>query len=232
MKEKELHLERYIDALSNELLDLNTICHILRFLYNKKDILNEYNIAPCFFGTIESAIFTKFILWTYKLFDTEHYKKERCLFGLLNFCETNLKLFEKENLIERCKGREISLDDRKNLSHKEIDDFKNELLQLKIMKSIKIRRDKYHGHFDKNYFFLDKRSMIDDEAPLLWNEIEVMLDLSERIINTITHKYKAESKIFKFMNVNDVEVVFDILKEHNEKLKQEAIDAGVYTIDR
>jgi hypothetical protein len=51
-----------------------------------------------------------------------------------------------------------------------------ELLKtLRCLKSFRIRRDKFHAHFDKDYFF--DRERLTDEAPINWGDLEKVVEV-------------------------------------------------------
>lgn len=149
------------------------------------DHLQEINLAPAFFHTVEDSLFTTIVLWADKLFDE---KGERGLFNFLTFIEYNQKWMTTEEL-KRRRGYPDGhwmLQERVPITAKSIEEDREKIRSLEILKSIRIRRDKFHGHFDKDYFF--DRSRLQDEAPMHW----VDLDEAAKIMGTMLNDYSAD----------------------------------------
>jgi Ribosomal protein L11 methyltransferase (PrmA) len=58
------------------------------------------------------------------------------------------------------------------------------------LKSFRLRRDKFHAHFDKRYF-LD-RSKIAEDAPLKWSDLDHAMELLKDTLNKYSAAYDSE----------------------------------------
>lgn len=54
----------------------------------------------------------------------------------------------------------------------------------------RLRRDKFHAHFDKRYFF--DRSRIAVDAPLKWSDLDQAMELLKDILNRYSSAYDGE----------------------------------------
>jgi hypothetical protein len=166
-----------------------------------KDHLAELNLAPGFFRTTESALFTLIVMWADKLLD-EH--AERGLFNFLTFVEYNRKWLSPKQL-QRRRGYPDDhwmLEDRKSITLKQINADREAIRALPCLQSFKIRRDKFHGHFDKEYFFDRKR--LSAEAPLKWDDLEQAGDLMGRILNDYSVDFDGNAYSWSTLNIDDL----------------------------
>ena len=168
--EFERQFEMYRESLRHEVHCFRDSASVFRQISDRtQDHLSEINLAPGFFHVVEDALFTTIVLWADKLFDE---RGERGLFNFLAFVEHNRNWLSIEEL-QRRKGYP---DDHWMLkgcipiTAKSIDADRQKIRALAALRSIKIRRDKFHGHFDKEYFF--DRSRLHAEAPITWTELD------------------------------------------------------------
>jgi hypothetical protein len=152
-EEFEQHFSDYRKYLREETHRFRDCVAIYRQIQERKtDQLEVINQAPAFFGVVEGALFTSIVLWGDKLFDE---RGERGLFNFLTFVEYNRKWLTTAELQLR-KGYPDDhwmLDGRIPITAESIEQDRQKISSLEALKSFRIRRDKFHGHFDKEYFF-------------------------------------------------------------------------------
>lgn len=165
------------------------------------DHLREINLAPAFFHTVEDSLFTTIVLWADKLFDE---KGERGLFNFLTFIEYNREWMTTAEL-KRRKGypdRHWMLQDRVPITAKSIEEDREKIRSLTALKSIRIRRDKFHGHFDKDYFF--DRARFQDEAPIRWMDLDEATKVMGTMLNDYSVDFDGETFAWETMNIDDL----------------------------
>ncbi len=173
------------------------------------------NIAPAFFQTILNSLFTCIINWTHNLFST---KSERGLFNFLVFIENNLALLSIEELKRRNQYPDNHwMLEREQISYKTIKSHRDQIDSISSLDSVKTRRDKFHAHFDKDYFF--ERNKISEDAPITWEDLEKIKETMKDIINTYSAAYDGNVYDLQVVNSYDIDNVLDILHEYNENLK-------------
>jgi hypothetical protein len=165
------------------------------------DYLAEMNLAPGFFSTADSALFTLIVLWADKLLD-EH--AERGMFNFLTFVEYNRKWLSPKQLQRRRQYPDDHwmLEGRKAVTLKQIDGDRAKINDLPCLKSFKIRRDKFHGHFDKEYFF--DRAKLSADAPLKWEDLEAAGELMGRMLNDYSVDFDGSSYSWNTLNIDDL----------------------------
>ncbi|MBA3593292.1 MAG: hypothetical protein H0W47_05780 [Polaromonas sp.] len=169
-----------------------------------KDHLAELNLAPAFFRTIEGALFTTIVLWADKLFDE---RGERGLFNFLTFVEYNREWLTTKEL-QRRRGYPDDhwmLQNRIPITLESIEEDRSKIRSLSALKSIRIRRDKFHGHFDKDYFF--DRARLQNEAPIRWQELDDAAEVMGNVINDYSVDFDGNMFSWKTMNVADLGVL-------------------------
>lgn len=166
-----------------------------------KDYLPELNLAPAFFRTVEDALFTTIVLWADKLFDE---KGERGLFNFLAFVEYNRKWMTSKELQRRRNYPDDHwmLQNRAPITAESIEEDRRKIRSLSALKSIRIRRDKFHGHFDKDYFF--DRSKLKQEAPLEWKDLDEAAEVMGDMLNEYSADFDGELFSWKTMNIADL----------------------------
>jgi len=166
-----------------------------------KDYLPELNLAPAFFSTAEDALFTMIVLWADKLFDE---KGERGLFSFLTFIEYNRKWMTPEELQRRRSYPDDHwmLQNRIPITAESIEEDRRKIRSLSALKSIRIRRDKFHGHFDKDYFF--DRAKLKQEAPLAWKDLDDATEVMGDMLNDYSADFDGELFSWKTMNISDL----------------------------
>ncbi|SAL00165.1 hypothetical protein AWB80_07802 [Caballeronia pedi] len=207
--------QRFIDYrqyLEYEATRVISYATLYRKLYERRaDRLEEMNIAPAFFSVTADALFSAVVLWIDKLFDEQ---AERGIFNFLMFVEHNRKLFA----IDQLKRRNNYPDghwmlNREPITLEAINEHRKKIRNLSCLKSFKIRRDKFHAHFDKVHFFDRKR--LSNEAPLNWDDLDSVTELLKNTINHYSAAYDGQLFELQPLNVNDVDYLLDRL--HKQK---------------
>jgi hypothetical protein len=211
-KEAEKYFEIYRDALRFEAQRLVSYMSIYRNLHERrKDRLNEMNISPAFYQVILDALFTSIVLWTDKLFGE---KSERGFVNFLKFSEINHNIFEISELKRRNNYSDKHwMLDREPITLNTIRADMEQLSKIEALPSFKTRRDKFHAHFDKEYFF--DRKKISDDAPLKWGDLKEIEETMSSIINRYSTAYDGNIFSIKPTNINDVNRTLNML--HSKK---------------
>jgi hypothetical protein len=85
------------------------------------------------------------------------------------------------------------------------------------LQSFRLRRNKFHAHFDRDYFFDRKR--LADDAPLSWVDLEETLALIGEILNRYSAAYDGNRFVLEPLNAGDID---DLLREvHRAKERDE-----------
>lgn len=180
-KDFEQQFEKYRDSLRLEIHRFRDSASVLRQISERTtDHLSEINMAPGFFHVVEDSLFTTIVLWADKLFDE---RGERGLFNFLTLVEYNRDWLTTTEL-KRRKGYPDGhwmLKDRIPITAQSIEADRLQIRSLAALQSIRIRRDKFHGHFDKEYFF--DRTRLHNEAPITWVDLDEAGDVMGRMLN-------------------------------------------------
>lgn len=196
---------QYRDTLRNEVHCFRDSASVLRQISDHtSDHLKEINLAPGFFHVVEAALFNTVILWADKLFDEQG---QRGFFNFLTFVEYNREWLSTEEL-QRRKGYPDGhwmLKDRVPITAASIKADREKILALAALPSIKLRRDKFHGHFDKEYFF--DRSRLHSEAAVTWADLQdagevmgTMLDDYSVDFDGVYHSWEAPKDLRRLLN--------------------------------
>jgi HEPN superfamily AbiU2-like protein len=165
-EECEQQFEKYRESLRLEIHPFRDSASVFRQISERTaHYLSEINLAPGFFHDVEDSLFTTIVLWADKLFNE---RGERGLFNFLTFVEYNCAWLTTDEL-KRRRGYPDGhwmLKDRIPIISRSIEADRLQIRSLAALRSIRIRRDKFHGHFDKEYFF--DRSRLHSEAPITW----------------------------------------------------------------
>ena len=204
-EEKFEEYRKYLLSEAERLI--NYICVYKRLHERQKDRLEIINISPAFFQTVIDSLFSVIVIWVDKLFCE---KSERGLWNFLTFCEHNRKIFE----ISELKRRRNYPDghwmlDREAITFESIQKDKEKIKNVEALPSFKLRRDKFHAHFDKEYFF--ERSKLGEDAPLKWKDLDQVVELVKDIINSYSASYDGNVHALKPVNINDIDNILDQL---------------------
>lgn len=212
----EEKFEQYREHLRQEAQRLVGYMSLYRRLHERRaDRLAEMNAAPAFFQVVIDALFSVIVLWVDKLFDE---KGERGFFNFLAFVEHNRKILAVSEL----KRRKHYPDghwmlNRKPIALETIEDHRKRIRDVKSLPSFRIRRDKFHAHFDKEYFF--ERTKLAEEAPLKWGDLAQIKELMSDILNTFSAAYDGKLYELEYMNINDVDHVLNGLHRRRKRRK-------------
>ena len=212
--EAEEKFEQYREYLLSEAERLTDYICVYKNVYERqKDRLEIMNISPAFFRTIIDSLFSVIVIWVDKLFCE---KSERGLFNFLTFCEYNRKIFE----IPELKRRRNYPDghwmlNREPITYQTIQEDKQKIRDVDSLPSFKLRRDKFHAHFDKEYFF--DRSKLGEDAPLEWPDIDQIIETMKGIINDYSASYDGSLYTLKPVNINDLDNLLDQLYKLKQK---------------
>jgi hypothetical protein len=208
--------EQYRESLKQEMTRLACFIRVYRLLHERRaDRLEELNIAPGFFLTVEDALFSAIVLWIDKLFATD---ADRGLHNFLKFVEYHRPLFSIEAFQRRrnLPDRDWRLD-RAPVDHAMVTADREAITNFEPLQSFRLRRDKFHAHFDKRYFF--NRSRIAEDAPLKWSDLDQTIELLKDILNRYSAAYDGEVFHVEPLNANDLNYLLDCVRkakrEHN-----------------
>jgi hypothetical protein len=205
----ERYFEVYRQTLEGELGRLATYVRLYRRLHERKaDRLAEMNLAPAFFRTTIDALFSAIVLWVDKLFGD---RSERGLVNFLTFIEYNREIFAIKELQRRKNypNDHWMLRNREPITLESIQSDRQRIMVFKPLASFKLRRDKFHAHFDKEYFF--DRNNIHEDAPLTWGDLEQVVQLGEEILNSYSVDYDGKSPHIEPINAGDIDNILDRL---------------------
>lgn len=204
-EEFEQHFSDYRKYLREEIHRFRDCVAVYRQIQEcKTDRLEVINQAPAFFGIVESALFTSIVLWGDKLFDE---KGERGLFDFLAFVERERKWLTTAEL-QRRKGYPDGhwmLDGRIPITVESIENDRQKIRSLEALKSFRIRRDKFHGHFDKEYFF--DRQRLQSEAPLRWSDLGEAGNVMGAMLNGYSADFDGALFVWDTVNIDDLDVL-------------------------
>jgi AbiU2 len=204
----EKMFERYRENLKGEAMRLACFIRVYRLLQDRRvDRLRELNITPCSFQTVEGALFSAIVLWIDKLFSED---AGRGLHNFLKVVENHQAVFSIEAFQRH---RRLSDGDwrlkRDPVDYAMIAADRETIINFEPLKSFRLRRDKFHAHFDKRYFI--DRSRIAEEAPLKWSDLDQAMELFKKILNRYSAAYDGGVFHVEPPNANDLNYLLDCL---------------------
>jgi hypothetical protein len=101
--------------------------------------------------------------------------------------------------------------DRKPIDYAMVSADRARITNFEPLKSFSLRRDKFHAHFDKRYFF--DRSKIAEDAPLKWSHLDQAMELLKDILNRYSAAYDGEVFHIEPLNVTDLNYLLDCLRK-------------------
>ena len=216
--EIERRFEEYRDHLRSEIGRLGDYIALYRRLHERRaDHVAEINFAPAFFSVVTDALFSAIVLWVDKLCDE---KGQRGIFDFLAFIEHNLSMFAIEQLKRRRNYQEGHwMLDRDEITIKNIGADRERIRNLDCLKSFEIRRDKFHAHFDKDYFF--DRERLTDEAPITWGDSEKVVKVLSDVMNYYSAAYDGNYFELTSSNINDLDYILSTLRKYQEYVEEE-----------
>jgi hypothetical protein len=211
MKQKEEKFEEYREHLILEANRLGSFIYLYRRLNERReDRLDEMNIAPCFFQIIFSALFSVIIIWTEKLFSCN---SERGVINFLSFVENNINMFEISQLQKRKNyPNDHWMLNRDPITIETIKEDRKKIETLISLPNFKLRRDKFHAHFDKEYFF--NRSALGNDAPIKHSDLDEIIELMKDILNRYSSAYDGNVYSLEYMNINDIDQLLNIVHKY------------------
>lgn len=213
INDAERKFETYRHYLQHEASRLTSYIKLYRGLHERRaDRLDEMNLAPAFFSVATDALFSATVLWVDKLLDEN---SERGFFNFLTFVEYNNKMLSIAEL-QRRKGYPNGhwMLDRLAITLESVNEDRQRLRNLSCLEAFKLRRDKFHAHFDKDYFF--ERDRFSKEAPITWSEVEQVIKTMSEIINHYSSAYDGQLFSLQPMNINDLNYLLDRLHESRD----------------
>lgn len=171
----------YRDNLRKEIHCFRDSASVLRQIADHThDHLREINLAPGFFNVVEAALFSTVVLWADKLFDE---RGQRGFFNFLSFVEYNRDWLNVTEL-QRRKGYPDGhwmLQNRIPITAASIAADRDKIRALTVLPGIRLLRDKFHGHFDKDYFF--DRTRLHSEAAITWADLQEAGEVMGTMLN-------------------------------------------------
>jgi hypothetical protein len=96
------------------------------------------------------------------------------------------------------------------------------LSNLRCLKSLRIRRDRYHAHFDKKYFFdLDRLGL---DAPIALKDFGNAVKALWAIVNKYSSAYDGKFYESTSANINDLDHILYALREYHKHQMLELSD--------
>ena len=159
------------------------------------------NLAPAFFQIVEGSLFTTIVLWIDKLLDE---RGERGFFNFLTLIENNRKWLSIDQLQRRraYPNTHWMLQGRKPIMFETIAAHRAQIRSLSALPNFRLRRDKFHGHFDKDYFF--ERDRLDVDAPIDWSELDEACVLMGSMLNDYSADFDGRMYFWEAINVHDL----------------------------
>jgi len=133
--------------------------------------------------------------------------------NLLGFIEQHRPIFEVKELQRRKNYPDghWMLRDREPVTLQRIQTDHRRIAEFKPLASFKLRRDKYHAHFDKEYFF--DRAKLQQDAPLTWGDLQQVVQLGKEILNSYSADYDGSLHSVEPINAGDVDYLLDQLHQ-------------------
>ena len=207
----EEHFNDYRKWLNNEIQRLYCYFYVYKRINERvKDRLEEINLAPCFFQTVVDGLFSAMIIWIEKLTAKN---SERGLYNFLTFIKSNIGLFSVANLRRRRNYPKDHwmVEGRAAPTIATVDEDIKRIEELPSIDSIRTRRDKFHAHFDKEFFF--DRKKLQEAAPILWDNLEQILKTIKETVNNYSADYDGNLFEYQPLNINDIDIILDRLHE-------------------
>jgi hypothetical protein len=215
--EVETAFRAYRTAFRREAQRLGMFVALYRYLHEcRHDRLEELNLAPAFFQTVLTALRSGIVAWSHK-FLVGGSRQEVSMGTFLNFTGQHLVIFGTEAFRER---RGLAVDAWQVRNHiapttEAVRLDRRRLAALTALPSLRVLRDKFHAHFDPQYFLRPEE--LDEAAPLTWGELTEIRRVIEDILNRYSVAFDGDHFVFDPLNQLDVEHVITALHEHRER---------------
>jgi hypothetical protein len=217
MENAERLFEEYREHLKSEVVRLVSYMKLYRHINEKRtDRLAEMNIAPSFFQVTLDALFSAIVLWVDKLLGK---RSERGFINYLSFVENNIGIFA----ISELKRRKNYPDghwmlNRKAITYQTVVKHRKQIAALESLPHFSFRRDKFHAHFDKDYFF--DRSKLGNDAPIKWSDLAAVIEVMDEILNHYSAAYDGNVYHLEPLNICDIDHLLEILHQYKENQKR------------
>ena len=217
ISDTEKRLEKNRDNLRREVGLLADYVDLFRRLHKRKrNYCFEINSAPAFFSLVSKSVFSTTILWANKLLDE---KGQRGIFDFLKFIEANTGVFSIEKLKRRRNfpDNHWLLERRRKegeITARQVARHQGRLSKLRCLKSLRARRDKYHAHFDKKYFFDLNR--LDLDAPIASRNFGNAVKALWTVVNKYSVAYDGKAYEPTSANINDLDHILYALREYHK----------------
>jgi len=214
----EARFREYRAALNTEIGRFRDAASVLRQISERThDYLAELNLAPAFFHTVENSLLTKVILWADKMFDE---KGERGLFNFLSLIENNREWMTIQEL-QRRKNYEdghwmLRPENRgQPITAQSIEEDRQRVRGLAALRSISLLRDKFHAHFDEDYFF--DRDKLQAEAPIDWAGLTEVGNVMTTMLNNYSADFDGELFAGEAIGIDDLTRLLHAARKGNRK---------------
>lgn len=207
-EEAEKQFEEYRESLHFEAQRLASYIRLYHHLHERmRDRLNEMNLSPAFFRVTIDALFTTIVLWVERLFGKN---SERGFLNFLSFVEHNRNIFS----IDELKRRKSVPDDhwmlnRQPITFQRIENDRHKIAQIESLSSLKLRSDKSHSYFDKDYFL--NKIKLGEGTPIKWGDLSHVVHTMLDVLNTYSAAYDGNMYSLGPLNINDVDRILDLL---------------------
>jgi len=210
-EEAEKEFEEYREYLHFEAQRLASYIRLYHHLHERmKDRMNVINMSPTFFQVTIDALFTAIVLCVDKLFGE---RSERGFLDFLSFVGNNRSIFTVDEL-KRRKGYPDDhwMLNRQPITLQRIENDRLKIKQIESLSSFKLRRNKSHAHFDKEYF-LDKNKL-GEHTPMKRGDLSHLVHAMVDILNTYSAAYDGNMCSLGPLNINDVDRILDLLNNY------------------
>ena len=214
-----------LNRLMNEVININSNFKLYKHLIDRlKDRRDAMEYAPSFFNTVLEALFADVVMSLAKLFETERRGSYGNLHTYLKFVTDNKEIFSLDERFRRDPNIGALEDYIKEGFKIEIEDLLKEHENLIKEQGVRIDillhwRDKYYAHNDKRYFI--NPSLIAEEMPLLYDDIDKLIDTTTKILNAYSVRFDGKFKLNYFSNYDDIDKILDIVHEYHLKMLNE-----------
>jgi AbiU2 len=206
----EEYFHDYRKYFREEVLRFHEVVSVYKQIYELKSIDEQaLNLAPNFFRVIEGSLFTSIILWADKIFDKEG---QRGLFNFLMLIEYNRNWLSIKELKRRKNYPEghWMLENREQITLNSIEADREKIRNLSALRSFKERRDKFHGHFDKEYFF--DRTRLGTEFPLSLADLDEAGTIMGGIVNKYSSGFDGVAFVWEVQGIDDFDNFIELSK--------------------
>lgn len=212
---REAEFLKYHDWLRRELNNSNHHFAILKHLRNlKRNYLEEFNIAPTFFGLTMHAHLLETIMRLSRLLDNR--TDSISMFGFLNFVEQNRSIFSKKAFSRRMYDNyDDFVRSYAKLPSRKIAQDRRKLERIPI-ENLKTWRNKAAAHMDKRLFLQDID--ISEKYPLRIKQVDRIIDTLDKMLNDYSLAFKATTWVKDLASLEfTIQQVMDALRLKNQQ---------------